>query len=67
MLCCRSKKESIKFEFPSNGREKYICSIESIMASNQNAKDAINQVSRYCFDRGVELAVIINSCQIIAF
>lgn len=67
--CCvvEAKKESIKFEFPSNGREKYICSIESIMASNQNAKDAINQVSRYCFDRGVELAVIINSCQIIAF
>jgi len=67
--CCivEAKKESIQFNFPSQGREKYICSIEALMKLDENAKCAISQVSEYCFKRGVELAIIINSFQIIAF
>ncbi len=67
--CCivEAKKDSIQFDFPSNGREKYICSIQSIIKTSSAAKDAVNQVFDYCSKRGVEFAVIINSYQIIAF
>ncbi len=64
-----AKREGVAFELPAGaGTDKNIrVNISSILETSSSAKKAIHQVSSYCSERGVQIAVITNGYQIIAF
>lgn len=62
-----AKKESLIFNIPPSGRKKHICSLKAIISSCSIAKSAIEQVFQYCTNRGIEIAVVMNGYQLIAF
>ena len=62
-----AKREGVYFELPANFSKKIRVNIPSILAVSTPAKDAIDQVRKYCSERGVQIAVITNGFQIIAF
>jgi hypothetical protein len=61
-----AKKEGIYFELPA-GVGPGTIAIPSVADNSDDIKDAIQQVLRYCQDRGVALAVVTNGHQILAF
>lgn len=62
-----AKREGKIFELPANYKKSLRVDIESLKLISDELKEAINQVSGYCADRGVQIAVITNGHQIIAF
>ena len=62
-----AKREGIYFELPPNPARKLVASLSSIVALSPAVEDAIKQVKDYCFSRGVQLAVVCNGHQLIAF
>ena len=62
-----AKKEGKYFELPANILGRPIQSLSSIMAVSEEAESAIRQVYQYCTNRGVEVAVVCNGRQLIAF
>jgi hypothetical protein len=66
ILILEAKKEGLYFELPAGNKNiEYL--IKSIMRDNLGIKNAIEQVARYCQERGVTVAVVCNGHQIIAF
>jgi hypothetical protein len=62
-----AKRIGRTFELPANPNQRIIADLRSIMSTSAEAKDAIHQAQGYCSRRGVDLAVITNGHQIIAF
>lgn len=62
-----AKKEALQFNIPPSGRKKHICSLKAIIDSCPVAKKAIEQVFEYCTRRGIEIAIVMNKYQLIAF
>lgn len=62
-----AKREGIDFELPAGSNKKIKINIPSILETSKSAKIAMFQVSNYCSERGVQIAVITNGYQIIAF
>lgn len=61
-----AKKEGISFELPEDlSRRSYI--IEGIISKNKDIMNAIEQASRYCYEKGIRFAVITNGHQFIVF
>lgn len=62
-----AKREGKVFELPANPQDKLLADLPSILALGGEAAAAIKQARTYCIDRGVEIAVVTNGHQIIAF
>lgn len=61
-----AKKTGIYFDLPA-GTKKIIQPLKSLYKDNEKIKSAINQVKGYCQDRSVQIAIISNGWQFIAF
>ncbi len=61
-----AKRVGNYFELPI-GTSKLFMPLKSICKDNSNTKDALNQVSNYCHERGIKIGVVSNGWQIIAF
>ncbi len=66
-LIWEAKKEGVFFELPANHRKNIRVDIASIFETSDSVKKAMNQVREYCSERGVQVAVVTNGYQIIAF
>ena len=62
-----AKREGKAFSIPVKAKRGSVHDVASIAAASDDAKDAIDQVNRYCLDRGAEIAVATNGHQLIAF
>ncbi|MDD2466035.1 MAG: hypothetical protein PHI97_18715 [Desulfobulbus sp.] len=62
-----AKREGVHFELPANPDGKLIVDLPSLQLLSKNTSKAIEQVQTYCSRRGVQLAVICNGHQLIAF
>ncbi len=62
-----AKREGIVFELPANHKKTLQVDIPSILQVSESANKAIHQVRGYCSERGVQVAVVTNGFQIIAF
>lgn len=62
-----AKKEGRVFDLPANHNKNILCDIASVIQVDNDAKEAIEQVQNYCFKRGVDIAVVTNGKQLIAF
>lgn len=62
-----AKREGNAFTVPLRTKRGLIHDIASMSAASEEAREAINQVNRYCLDRGAEIAVATNGRQLIAF
>lgn len=62
-----AKREGKFFELPANSSKNLKLDLESLRLVSDELSDAIDQVSSYCAKRGVQVAVITNGHQIIAF
>lgn len=62
-----AKKEGLYFELPAGTSQVLIQQLDSLIKLDANVRAAIIQVQRYCGDRGVQIAVVSNSNQLIAF
>ncbi|MGY3215291.1 hypothetical protein [Mucilaginibacter sp. HD30] len=61
-----AKRTNIYFELPI-GVSELILPIKTIAKGNPKVKDALKQVSSYCHERGIQIGVVCNGWQIIAF
>lgn len=61
-----AKRTGNYFELPV-GINKLILPLKSICKDNPQIKDALVQVSGYCHERGIQIGVVANGWQIIAF
>lgn len=61
-----AKKTGIYFELPI-GKKDLIRPLKTIIKDNPKIKDAIIQVKGYCSDRSVQIAIISNGWQFLAF
>lgn len=61
-----AKKSGIYFELPV-GTSKLIQPLKSLYKDNKEIRAAIDQVKGYCQDRSIQIAMISNGWQIIAF
>ncbi len=66
VLIVEAKKEGDYFEIPV-GKTNIEYSLHSLMKDFKNVKSAVEQVSKYCQDRGVPIGAVCNGHQIIAF
>lgn len=66
-LILEAKREDKYFEIPAGTSTKPVMSIRAICDLSTTAKEAIEQVQRYCASRGVRLAAVSNGPQLIAF
>jgi len=66
VLIVEAKREGKYFTVPS-GKDRLVYSLSSLMRDSENLNEAINQVAEYCQKRGVELGVVCNGHQIVAF
>lgn len=62
-----AKREGKIFEVPANSKKNLKVDIQSLRLVSEELKEAFDQVTKYCADRGVQVAVITNGQQIIAF
>jgi hypothetical protein len=62
-----AKREGIYFELPVNPSQKTIVPLKSLMALDKSVTAAIEQVQKYCSERGTPIAVVCNGHQLIAF
>lgn len=65
-IIIEAKREGLTFELPI-GFTKVICSLRTIYNIDQNIKNAIDQVMRYCNERGIPIATVTNGHQYIIF
>lgn len=65
-LIVEAKKEGIYFTLPAGIVGRRVVDIETLLTDPQT-KSAIEQVTRYCQDRGVPIAVVCNGHQLVAF
>lgn len=65
-IILEAKKEGDYFQVPI-GKKSLIYSITSLCKDNKNLKKAIDQVCNYCNSRGIELAIVSNGHQLVAF
>jgi hypothetical protein len=61
-----AKRQGIYFELPI-GVGKIIYPLKTLCKDNPNIKDALVQVSGYCHDRGIQIGIVSNGWQFIAF
>ncbi len=61
-----AKKSGNFFELPI-GEKKIFQPLKSVYKDNQNIKEAINQVMGYCHRRSIQIGILCNGWQIIAF
>ncbi|MBC7451319.1 MAG: hypothetical protein H7259_07495, partial [Cytophagales bacterium] len=61
-----AKRTGNYFQLPV-GTKKIILSLKSICKDNPIIKEALIQVSGYCHERGIQIGVVTNGWQIIAF
>lgn len=61
-----AKRTGNYFELPA-GTKKIILPLKSICKDNPEIKKALIQVSGYCHERGIQIGVVANGWQIIAF
>ena len=66
-LVVEAKREGIIFEIPAGLTKQHTMPIKSLIISNKEIKDAIEQARLYCSRRGVQLALITNGHQYVAF
>lgn len=62
-----AKREGKVFTVPVRSRRGLVHDLASMAAASEEAREAINQVNRYCLTRGAEVAVATNGHQFIAF
>jgi predicted type IV restriction endonuclease len=62
-----AKRSGIHFDFPADGDKQTVQSIADIFAVSKSAETAMRQAQGYCNDSGVEIAVVCNGHQLIAF
>ena len=62
-----AKKESRTFDLPADPSRRLVADISSLVALGGEAQEALEQVQRYCSDRGVEIGVATNGHQLVAF
>lgn len=67
LVIWEAKREGKTFELPANPDKNLLVDLPSILLLGQDVKDAINQVQDYCSNRGVQIAVVTNGHQFIAF
>ncbi len=65
-LVVEAKKEGIYFELPA-GFSRLVCPLSVVTEGNPQIRDAIQQASDYCQERGIAIAVVTNGFQLIAF
>jgi hypothetical protein len=61
-----AKRTGVYFELPI-GNKKHILPLKSIYKDNKDIKAAIDQVRGYCNDRSIQIAIISNGFQFVAF
>ncbi|HEY5124685.1 MAG TPA: hypothetical protein VIK14_13220, partial [Ignavibacteria bacterium] len=61
-----AKRTGNYFELPL-GFNNILCPIKTICKDNPNITSALNQVSRYCHERGIQIGVVTNGWQFIGF
>lgn len=67
-LIVEAKKAAKSFAFPPRGKKANSkIKIRSLMQFNTSTKEGIEQVYKYCQDRGVQIAVLCNGPQLIIF
>jgi GTPase SAR1 family protein len=66
-LVVEAKREGIIFEIPAGLTKQHTMPIKSLIISNKEIKEAIEQARLYCSRRGVQLALITNGHQYVAF
>lgn len=67
-LIVEAKRADTSFNFPPRGNNTSIkLKISSLTAFNQLTKDGVEQVYKYCQDRGVQVAALCNGPQLIIF
>ena len=62
-----AKRSGVYFDFPADGEKKTVQNIPDIFAVSKSAETAMRQAQGYCNDSGVEIAVVCNGHQLIAF
>ena len=62
-----AKRIGDQFHLPADPKNRIITDLPSLIALDSSVATAIQQVQRYCSDRGVELAVATNGQQLVAF
>ena len=65
-LILEAKREGIYFALPAGIAGRRVVDIETLL-TDANTKSAIEQVTHYCQDRGVPIAIICNGHQLVAF
>lgn len=66
-LVIEAKKAGIYFDFPADANLGRTARLRDIFAVSSSAEAAIRQAQSYCNDTGVEVAVVTNGVQIMAF
>lgn len=61
-----AKREGDYFELPA-GKKRLKYSLSGLSKDSENLKKALNQVSSYCQRRGVQIGIVSNGWQLIAF
>lgn len=61
-----AKREGVYFEIPI-GSNKLIRNLNTICSDNTKIGEAVEQVSHYCQERGIEIGIVSNGWQFIAF
>jgi GTPase SAR1 family protein len=62
-----AKREGITFDLPAGYAKSTSCDLRSLIRMGGAISEAIEQVRGYCVERGVEIAVVTNGRQLIAF
>jgi GTPase SAR1 family protein len=62
-----AKREGITFEIPAGLSSKLTIPIKTLLLGNQQLKQAIEQATSYCSDRGVPIAIVTNGHQFVIF
>lgn len=61
-----AKKTGISFNLPEDTSKRYYL-LDGIISKNKDLKTAIEQASRYCYEKGIRFAVITNGSQFVVF
>jgi hypothetical protein len=65
-IIIEAKREGITFELPT-GFTKVTCALKTIYNLDESIRSAIDQVMRYCNERGIPIATVTNGHQYILF
>lgn len=62
-----AKRSGISFDFPADISDRTTQSLADIFATSREAEKAVRQVQQYCNVSGVEIGVVTNGYQLVAF